>query len=687
MSTPTNRGGRPKLPTKLKNWRHTIERRARRCGLDFHPVVFEMISSDEMGELAAYSGYPVRYHHWQFGQESLRIKQDEDWGMSKIYEMVIATNPTYAYLLESSPLVVQKMVMAHVFGHADFFKNNSYYQDIPTDLHDRFGDNAERIDRIRSEYGKEEVDQFLEVCLSLADLFDPLAPLITFRPKTKSSHEPREPKHILPPDHLPDYMDSVLNPPDAIEAKKKLIDQEVEAQSKIDRGIKIPASPIRDVLGFVLDHAPLKPWQQDIVHILREEEQCLWRGGQTKFMNEGWASYWHAHLMAEDGIAADNELVEFAHLHSGVFSGGGSFNPYRLGLQLWRDIKYRWDTGRHGAIWDEVEAIEIRDRWDEFIVFKTFFDKHGGLNEKTRKDWNEFCALIQETQAGRGLVKPPLFAPALYITEWINYQRAGTRLKELAVKNPDYWSEDERKDAIEENRFYLKLREKIHSGSIEVSEVSVPDSWVEWAKTHQFHGRLGDGLKKIFEVRSTYNDVNFIQEFFTADFCTQERYFTYGVDLVIDNGNFDSEYHYVIRSRLYERVKRLLLDRLINFGRPKIVIWDANYRNNGELRLVHLHDGRNLSRREIGEVLLRVFKLWSKHKMIYLDSLILRWPKRKGWWEDWEPGRKDDGPTAAEPKATWIRWVCDGNKVYISGLEAIEPEIYKAMPYKSGVKH
>ena len=42
--------------------------------------------------------------------------------------MVINNNPSFAYLLEGNSLVDQKLVMAHVYGHVDFFKNNFAFQ-------------------------------------------------------------------------------------------------------------------------------------------------------------------------------------------------------------------------------------------------------------------------------------------------------------------------------------------------------------------------------------------------------------------------------------------------------------------------------------------------------------------------------------------------------------------------------
>src|SRR3954470_19149758 len=113
------------LPRYLRDEQDKIEKIARAYGLDFFPIVFEMLSYDMMNEIAAYGGFPNRYPHWRFGMEYERLSKSYEYGLSKIYEMVINSNPSYAYLLEGNSLTDQKLVMCHVMGHVDFFKNNS----------------------------------------------------------------------------------------------------------------------------------------------------------------------------------------------------------------------------------------------------------------------------------------------------------------------------------------------------------------------------------------------------------------------------------------------------------------------------------------------------------------------------------------------------------------------------------
>ena len=135
------------LPAHLYDIRKRIEAYAKEYGLDFFDTVFEVLKFDEINMVAAYGGFPNRYPHWRFGMEYERLSKGYEYGLSKIYEMVINNDPSYAYLLESNMDVDQKLVMAHVYGHVDFFKNNAYFAHSNRSMLETVSINAERLRR------------------------------------------------------------------------------------------------------------------------------------------------------------------------------------------------------------------------------------------------------------------------------------------------------------------------------------------------------------------------------------------------------------------------------------------------------------------------------------------------------------------------------------------------------------
>jgi stage V sporulation protein R len=116
--------------------------------------------------------------------------------------------------------------------------------------------------------------------------------------------------------------------------------------------------------------------------------------------------------------------------------------------------------------------------------------------------------------------------------------------------------------------------------------------------------RLGMGKKKIFEVRALYNDVTFIDEFFTHDFCASERFFSFGYN--------ERAGQWEIESREFQKVKQKILFQLTNFGQPIIQVEDANFENRSELLLRHLHEGTDLKLDHARDTLQNLFRAWKR---------------------------------------------------------------------------
>jgi stage V sporulation protein R len=153
-------------------------------------------------------------------------------------------------------------------------------------------------------------------------------------------------------------MDAYVNPPDFLEARAE------EIRLKRRERKRFPENPEADVLLFLIENAPLRNWQRDILSIVREEAYYFLPQAQTKIMNEGWATYWHSRIMTEKALK-DSEVIDYADHHSGTVGGSRlRLNPYKLGLELFRDIEDRWNKGRFGPEYADCDDLAVRDSWD-----------------------------------------------------------------------------------------------------------------------------------------------------------------------------------------------------------------------------------------------------------------------------------------------------------------------------------
>ena len=156
-------------------------------------------------------------------------------------------------------------------------------------------------------------------------------------------------------------------------------------------------------------------------------------------------------------------------------------NPYKIGIELYRDIEERWDKGQFGSAWEECDDVEDKKRWDK---------------------------------------------------------------------------------------------------------------------------QLGLGREKIFEVRRVHNDVTFIDAFLTPEFCYKHKLFSFAFN--------DSNDTYEIASRQFQQIKQQLLTSLANHGRPFIYVTDGNYKNRGELYLLHKYQGAELKHDYCRDTLSNLQRIWGR---------------------------------------------------------------------------
>ena len=357
------------LPAELADVQAEMEGWALEYGLDFFETIFEVVDYEELSMMAAFGGFPIRYPHWRFGAQYDELQKGYSYGLQKIYEMVINTDPCYAYLLRCNAMTDQKLVIAHVYGHCDFFKNNAWFAHTNRKMLDQMANHAARINRYIDRFGHETVEEFIDACLSLEDLVDPHSPHIqrTDDPAAKESAlgNGRGKEELEDaPGRFPakDYMDSFINPPEVL--KREAEQRKQKEQQKEDMR-SFPADPQRDVLLFLLENAPLKSWQHDVLSIVRDEAYYFAPQGQTKIMNEGWASYWHSKIMTRHGLT-DADVIDYADHHSGTMATSPQrLNPYKLGIELLKDIEERWDKGQFGPEYDDCDNLFEKERWDK----------------------------------------------------------------------------------------------------------------------------------------------------------------------------------------------------------------------------------------------------------------------------------------------------------------------------------
>jgi stage V sporulation protein R len=300
---------------------------ARGFGLAPFELRFELVPAQIMYEFGAY-GLPSRFSHWTHGRTYQELKTMYDYGLNRIYELVINTDPCYAFLLESNSVLQNKLVVAHVVGHSDFFRNNIYFQQTSRDMLEGAAVNAERIRRYEYERGKVEVEQFLDAVLALQEHIDPNQII--------RQHQSRRSERVAGQTALA----RKLGPYDDLLGVREGGGVLTEAPPR-----RVPAEPEKDVLLFIMEHSDsLTDWQRDIVTIVRAEMLYFVPQMRTKIMNEGWASYWHARIMRELDLS-DGEAFEFARLHASVLTPTSQqLNPYFVGLKVLEDIERRWDN-------------------------------------------------------------------------------------------------------------------------------------------------------------------------------------------------------------------------------------------------------------------------------------------------------------------------------------------------------
>src|SRR5262249_25826409 len=156
---------------------------------------------------------------------------------SKIYELVINTDPSYAFLLDGNSVLQNTLIAAHVIAHVDFFKHNAYFAHTNRAMVEGASASADRIRRYEFQHGRQRVEAFLDAVLSVEEHVDPHQRLRHPRHDGKKTGKPK-------PGPYEDLFAAGERPAPAPEKPRRL-----------------PEQPEKDLLLFLTEHAPdLEDW-------------------------------------------------------------------------------------------------------------------------------------------------------------------------------------------------------------------------------------------------------------------------------------------------------------------------------------------------------------------------------------------------------------------------------------------
>lgn len=320
-------------------------RAGKRLGLTPYLVDYWYLHDAQITQLLPFVGVPGDYHYWNKGKEAERNRQGGYGG--HIYEMVLNTNPSVCYLSSTNTVPMQLHVMAHaVWGHVDFFANNKMFAETqPTTVLERFKQARNKLTELvdNPEWGWQNVEYYMDAIHALEN-FVPWLPTIEGRLSDKQLREQLK--------------------QELVELKRRAnIEGEVSSSMKrqLESGVaqleaqlkRYPIQPTGDLLGFLADPENTPDLPEPVrmmLAIVRDRSLYFQPQARTKFMNEGWASYWQRELLLQPEVDLPLEyrfdLAQSWTMHDQQASAW-YLDPYALGQGLWRyiDRKYGFDEG------------------------------------------------------------------------------------------------------------------------------------------------------------------------------------------------------------------------------------------------------------------------------------------------------------------------------------------------------
>jgi len=407
----------------LEDFDREIGRIAGNFGLDTYPNQIEIINSEQMMDAYASSAMPINYHHWSFGKHFLSVQNNYRRGhMGLAYEIVFNSNPCIAFLMEENTLTMQALVIAHAsYGHNSFFKNNYLFRTW-TDAEsiiDYMVFARKFIAQCEQRHGVDEVERVLDACHALMN-------------HGVDRYKRPHPISMVEEKRRQDEREKILQ--EQVNELWRTIPGRAQDEAE-QSAMRFPEEPQENILYFLEKNAPLlEPWQREIIRIVRKVAQYLYPQRQTKVMNEGWACFWHFHILHElykEERVDDGFMLEFLQYHTSViyqppydspyYSG---LNPYTLGYAMMQDLKRicetptdedrKWFPDIAGSPWQETLDFAMHNFKDESFILQFLSPalirelKLFSLVDDAARDYMEVSAIHDD--AGYQLIRENLSA-------------------------------------------------------------------------------------------------------------------------------------------------------------------------------------------------------------------------------------------------------------------------------------
>jgi len=361
---------------KLEQYQSEIERVAQHYRLDTYTNQIEVITAEQMMDAYASVGMPIGYNHWTYGKKFIQTEQTYKRGqMGLAYEIVINSDPCISYLMEENSMAMQALVMAHAcYGHNSFFKGNYLFKSWTdaSSIIDYLVFAKKYIADCEHKHGIDDVEACLDACHALMN-----HGVDRYKRPQKISLE----AELKRQKERESYLQSQVN----MLWRTVSNDENDGGQTKA----VFPTEPQENILYFIEKNAPLlKPWQRELVRIVRKVSQYFYPQKQTQVMNEGWACFWHYTILNhlyDEGLVTEKFMLEFLHNHTNVVAQAdynspyySGINPYALGFNMFIDIRRicespteedkQWFPDIAGSNWLDTVHFAMENFKDESFI-------------------------------------------------------------------------------------------------------------------------------------------------------------------------------------------------------------------------------------------------------------------------------------------------------------------------------